>query len=66
MDLFKRPIDAVLARPGNDSEQAFARGYKVVSKGLREHNAYKRPSHVNHKSYLAGKEAARMVMKQSR
>jgi len=55
---FKRSLEAVLARPGNDAEQAFAHGYKVVSKGLRESVRYNNPRHVNNKHYRSGKQAA--------
>lgn len=54
-----RSLEAIFARPGNDAEQAFAHGYKTVSKGLREHTVYKRRTHVNHKDYAAGKKAAK-------
>lgn len=60
---FQRPIDAVLARPGNDTEQAFACGYKVISKGAPEHTASKRRSHCNHGAYLAEKKAARTELR---
>lgn len=55
-----RSLKNVLERPGNDSEQAFAHGYKTVSKGIREHTLYSRPKDHNYKDYMAGKRAARL------
>lgn len=55
----KRSRKAILDRPGNDAEQAFAHGYKTISKGIREHVTYSKKTHHNYKDYRAGKLAAK-------